>query len=140
SQLIIMVPAMLSARGNISGSYSARVARDLIIGSARKNLPENVLSTVTLMLVTSVVIGFISSWIAFLLHETFLPVHYFFLLPLMTMGMTSAVSIPTSTSLNILAFKKGLNPSNVVPPIMTSIDDVLIVLNLFVAITILGVP
>ncbi|MEX2684075.1 MAG: magnesium transporter [Candidatus Sigynarchaeota archaeon] len=140
-QIVLMVPAMISTRGNISGSFSARTARDLVIGSFRQNHHENILSTVVLTIVTSEVIGGLSLCIALLLKPgSLLPVHCFLLLPLITMLLTVVVSIPISTGLNTIAFKKGLNPSNVVPPIMTSVDDILVVVNMFIALVILGVP
>jgi cation transporter-like permease len=51
-----------------------------------------------------------------------------------------SISIPCSTGLNYLAFKKGLNPNNVVNPVMTAIDDFSTVLCFFLTIIMLGVP
>ncbi|NMC07987.1 MAG: hypothetical protein GYA24_22465, partial [Candidatus Lokiarchaeota archaeon] len=89
NQIVIMVPALLSARGNISGSYSARVARDLIIGQFKKNLRDNMISTVFLSTITGFVIGGIALVIAItIVPSPLLPVHVFFLLPILSMSLT----------------------------------------------------
>ena len=47
--LILIIPALLSLRGNLSGPYIARTAKDLIIGEFNKRTwIENTFSTYTL--------------------------------------------------------------------------------------------
>ena len=62
------------------------------------------------------------------------------LIPIFSIIMTLTISIPSSTGLNYLAFKFGLDPNNVVGPIMTCIDDFFTVFSFYLTLIILGVP
>ncbi|HEC38890.1 MAG TPA: hypothetical protein ENI29_11695 [bacterium] len=140
--LILMIPALLSLRGNLSGPFIARTSRDFIIGSfSRKSWFENVLATYTLSIITAIFIGLFSVVLNFTIFRLFLlPIIYFFVIPLISIVLTLTISIPCSTALNYLAFKKGLNPNNIVNPIMTAVDDFSTVFCFFLTILMLGVP
>jgi mgtE-like transporter len=140
--LIIMVPALLSLRGNLSGPFIARTSRDLIIGDFSKNTWfENVLATYTLSFFTAIFIGIFSIVLNFIFFRLFiLPIAYFILIPIISIILTLLISIPCSTGLNYLAFKRGLNPNNVVNPVMTAIDDFSTVFCFLLTIIMLGVP
>jgi mgtE-like transporter len=140
--LILIIPALLSLRGNISGPYIARTSRDLIIGEFnRKSLLENIIATYILSIVTAFIIGIFS----ILLNSFLIKIHIisnFILIeiPIISILITLSVSIPTSTGLNYLTFKYGLNPNNIVNPIMTAVDDFLTVISFYFSLIILGVP
>lgn len=140
--LILMVPALLSLRGNLSGPYIARTSRDLIIGTfSRKSWFENILATYVLSIITAIFIGFFTLLLnltIFRLHN--LPIIFFFTIPLISIVLTLSISIPCSTGLNYLAFKRGLNPNNIVNPVMTAIDDFSTVFCFLLTIILLGVP
>jgi len=140
--LILMVPALLSLRGNLSGPFIARTSRDFIIGSfSRKSWFENVLATYALSIITAIFIGLFTVLLNLAIFKLFLlPTIFYFTIPLITIVLTLSISIPCSTGLNYLAFKKGLNPNNIVNPIMTAIDDFSTVFCFFLTIIMLGVP
>lgn len=140
--LILMVPALLSLRGNLSGPFIARTSRDFIIGTfSRKSWFENVLATYTLSIITAIFIGLFTVLLNLTIFRLFLlPTMFYFAIPLITIVLTLSISIPCSTGLNYLAFKKGLNPNNIVNPIMTAIDDFSTVFCFFLTIIMLGVP
>jgi len=140
--LIIIIPALLSLRGNISGPFIARTAKDLIIGEFTKETwIENTLSTYTLSFITAFLIGIFSIIIDFLLIKIYiLPFETLILIPIISILLVLSISMPTSTYLNYLAFKKGFNPNNVVHPIMTAIDDFFTVICFYFALILLGVP
>ncbi len=140
--LILMIPALLSLRGNLSGPFIARTSRDLVIGAfSKRTWFENVLATYTLALITAVFIGIFSIIFNLTIFKlTILPIQYFILIPIISIILTLSISIPCSVGLNYLAFKKGLNPNNVVNPVMTAIDDFSTVLCFFLTIIMLGVP
>ena len=59
--LILMIPALLSLRGNLSGPFIARTSRDFVIGAfSRRTWVENVLATYTLSIITAIFIGIFS--------------------------------------------------------------------------------
>jgi mgtE-like transporter len=139
--LILIIPALLSMRGNVSGPFIARTSRDIIIGEFNfRSWLENALATLSLSLTTSSIIG-----IAAILLNTFfirleLKLITLFFLPIISILMTLLITVPCSTLLNIFAFKYGLDPNNVVGPIMTAIGDFSTVLSFYITIIILGVP
>ncbi|MFX1275697.1 MAG: magnesium transporter [Promethearchaeota archaeon] len=140
--LILIIPALLSLRGNISGPFIARTSRDFIIGEFNtRSWIENILATICLSLLTALLIGLISIILNFLLVQTILlTIGNFILIPIMTILFTLMVSIPCSTLLNYFAFKNGIDPNNLVNPIMTAIDDFFTVISFYLTLIILGVP
>ncbi len=139
--LIIFVPALLSLRGNISGPFIARTSRDLIVGEFnKKSWFENTLATICLSIVTALLIGMISIYLNYIiLSIEILSIYQLIMLPIVSILLSLTFSIPCSTSLNIIAFRYGLDPNNLVNPIMTAIDDFLTIISFFIAIIILGV-
>lgn len=140
--LILMIPALLSLRGNLSGPFIARTSRDLVIGNfSKRSWIENVLATYTLSIITAFFIGIFSLVLNLTLFKlTILSYQYFLTIPIISIVLTISISIPSSTGLNYVAFKKGLNPNNVVNPVMTAIDDFSTVFCFLLTILMLGVP
>ena len=140
--LIIIIPALLSLRGNLSGPFIARTSKDLIIGEFNtKSWIENVLSTYALSIVTAFLIGIFSIILDLFLIKLFiLPIEMLIIIPILSILLTLSISIPTSTFLNYLAFRYGFNPNNVVNPIMTAIDDFFTVICFYFTLIMLGVP
>ncbi len=140
--LILMIPALLSLRGNLSGPFIARTSRDFVIGDfSRRTWVENVLATYTLSIITAIFIGIFSIILDLAFFKLFiLPTLYLIIIPIISIILTLSISIPCSTGLNYLAFKRGLNPNNVVNPVMTAIDDFSTVFCFFLTIIMLGVP
>jgi mgtE-like transporter len=142
SILILMIPALLSLRGNISSPYTARTARDLIIGDFNlKSWSQNVLATYSLSIITAILIGFFSILLRLIFFlPLILPLIHYILIPVISIALTLSVSIPSSTILNYLAFKYGLDPNNVVHPVMTAVDDFFNVVMFYLTLILLGVP
>lgn len=140
--LILIIPALLSLRGNLSGPFIARTSRDLIIGTfSKRSWIENTFATYVLAVITAVIIGFFSILLNFIIfHLALLTILQYFAIPLISIILTLSISIPCSTTLNYIAFKKGLNPNNIVNPIMTAVDDFFTVFCFFLTLILLGVP
>jgi mgtE-like transporter len=140
--LIIIIPALLSLRGNLSGPFIARTSKDLIIGEFNtRSWIENVLSTYSLSIVTACLIGVFSIILDLFIIKLFiLPLEILIIIPILAILFTLSISIPTSTFLNYLAFRYGFNPNNVVNPIMTAVDDFFTVICFYFTLIMLGVP
>ncbi len=144
--LIIIIPALLSLRGNLSGPFIARTSKDLIIGEFNsKSWIENVLSTYALSIVTACLIGIFSIMLDLFLIKKFIDkkiisMETLIIIPIIAILLTLSISIPTSTFLNYLAFRYGFNPNNVVNPIMTAVDDFFTVICFYFTLLMLGVP
>ena len=140
--LILIVPALLSLRGNLSGPYIARTSRDLIVGQFnKKSWFENTLATFSLSIVTGFFIGLLSFMFDIFLIKTFiLPIEVLILISVISIILTLLISIPCSTLLNYIAFKHGIDPNNMVHPLMTAIDDFFTVICFYMTLILLGVP
>jgi mgtE-like transporter len=140
--LILIVPPLLSLRGNISGPYIARTSRDLIIGEFNvRTWIQNVFATYVLSLVTSILVGILSVILNFLIfHLLILPYDTQIFIPVLTTLIATTISIPCSTSLNYYVFRYGLNPNNIVNPVMAAVGDFITVLSFYSTLLILGVP
>ncbi len=139
--LILIIPALLSLRGNISGPFIARTSRDFLIGEFNiKSWIENTFATYMLSIITAILIGILSFFLNLVLIKLdTISFGLFIALPLISILFTLSISIPISTILNYLAFRYGLNPNNVVNPIMTAIDDFFTVICFYFTIILLGV-
>lgn len=139
--LILMIPPILSLRGNISSPFCARVSKDLILGEFDlRSWGENVLATLSLSLISSFLIGVLSYIVnIFLVSFPLLSFGHFILIPIISLSINLSISIPTSTILNYVAFKLGLNPNNVLP-VITAIGDLLSVISFFISLVILNIP
>jgi len=137
-----MIPALVSLRGNISSPYIARNSRDLIIGDfSKRTWVENTLATYVLSIIASIVIGILSILLSILLYKGLsLSIDKFFFIPLLTNLIELSLSIPLSTIFNYVIFKCGLNPNNIVNPIMTTVDDFLTIYLFYITLLILRVP
>jgi mgtE-like transporter len=140
--LILIIPALLSLRGNLSGPFIARTSRDFIIGEFnKKSWFENVLATLSLSLLTALTIGVFSILINYLLINLYIfHISLLIVIPIVSIILTLSISIPCSTLLNFIAFKHGLDPNSIVNPVMTAIDDFSTVICFYLTIIILGVP
>lgn len=140
--LILIIPALLSLRGNLSGPYIARTSRDIIIGEFnKKTVFQNILATFSLSVITAIIIGvFVILLDVFLIRLNLIPPGILFLIPIISIFLTLSISLPCSTLLNYTVFKSGLDPNNVVNPIMTAIDDFFTVICFYITIVMLGVP
>ncbi|MBD3256009.1 MAG: hypothetical protein GF383_13015 [Candidatus Lokiarchaeota archaeon] len=140
--LILIIPALLSLRGNLSGPFIARTSKDFIIGEFdKRSWFENMLATLTLSILTALVIGVLSIFLnLIILNKMIISIETLILLPLISIVLTLFISIPTSTALNYLAFKYGFDPNNVVNPVMTAVDDFFTVVCFYATLLILGVP
>ncbi len=140
--LIIIIPSLLSLRGNLSGPFIARTSRDFIVGEfTKRTWLENTLATFTLSIITGFLIGIFSILLNIFVIKVFvLSIEMLILIPIISIILTLSISIPSSTVLNYLAFKYGLDPNNIVNPIMTAIDDFFTVICFYITLIILGVP
>ncbi len=140
--LILIVPALLSMRGNLSGPFIARTSRDIIIGEFNfKSWFENVLATYALSLVIGFLLGLFGILLNYFIVKVFIiTTEILLLIPVYSILFTITITMPFSTALNIIVFRRGLDPNNVVNPIMTAVGDFFSVLCFYITIIMLGVP
>jgi len=142
SILILFIPALLSLRGNISGPFIARTARDLIIGEFNlRSWLENVLAIYVLSIITAILVGILAIILNMILFRyELLRTNTIFAIPMISTLIAVSITFPCSTLLNYIAFKYGLDPNNIVHPIMTFVGDFITVFSFYLTLIILGVP
>ena len=146
SYLIIMVPALLTLRGNISGTFIARTTRDLYTGELSMSLQpirrwlENIGAALFMSLLVAVFIGVLSQLFSLFLGNEVVNFGYFIGIPLITIFFNLSISVPLSTGLNIFCFRFGIDANNIVNPVMTCFDDFFTVFGFYLALLSLGVP
>ena len=140
--LILIIPALLSLRGNITAPFIARTARNLIIGEFHiRRWLENVIATYFLSIITAIIIAIFSILLNLFFIRIFnISLTNLILIPIISILLTLSITIPISTCLNYITFKYGLNPNNIVNPVMTAIGDFMMVICFYLTLIILEVP
>lgn len=144
--LLLLLPAFLATRGNVYGALGARISTGLHQGliAPRFTRDRRLLTAITASFLNgigiSVVIA-IMSWGTLRLIPTREPASLIELIAIMVIagGLTSVVLVFGLLLLVFVGYRRGLDPDNLVGPLVTTLGDVFGVVFLLVAITVVGV-
>lgn len=144
--MIIMIPGLMGLRGNILGVMSARMGTALHTGLIEPKFAYTK-QTLTNILAPTILSGLVSTLIGIFAYVFYIAsgIEGAVLWKLMLLGTLSGVlatliASPFTLLMAITVFKKGVDPDNVMGPVVTSIGDITTLLCLFiVAKLILGV-
>ena len=144
--LLLLLPAFLATRGNVYGALGARISSGLHQGliEPRFQRDRRLLAAVIASFINgigiSVFIGFLS-WGLLQLVPGRDPARLVELVGIMLISgvLTSIVLIGGLLALVFAGYKHGLDPDNLIGPIVTTLGDIFGVVFLFVAITVVGV-
>jgi len=143
--IIILLPAILGMRGNISGALGSRLASALHLGLIEpelrwnKTLADNIYASLILNVVMSVFLGFVAySAYAITCPETGPPASVMDLTLISLLAGTIAGIVLTilSALLAIVTYSKGLDPDNMLAPSLATVGDIITVLCLLLAVRI----
>jgi mgtE-like transporter len=132
---IAVYPAVLTARGVISGLFSGRLSTALHIGTIFPRLLGNTKSfymlfksTIFITLETSVAMSLVSMVFGSLFWGiTFADFSDILIVISATMFLGLTISLPT-IEIAFISFKKGLDPDVIVYPVMSTVADIVITL------------
>ena len=137
---LIAIPAINGVGGNVGSILGAHLASGLHVGSVKislndKTMHETVLTALLMGLITysllSIVIYLIGSFNGLAMNVSMVSFFTTFLATgILLIGLVSAVSVITA----FFSFKKGIDPDDVVAPIVTTIGDTFGILILFLLI------
>ncbi|MGC8849912.1 MAG: magnesium transporter [Candidatus Bathyarchaeia archaeon] len=137
--LLMLLPAILTIRGNINGILSSKLGTFLhtgrILPSIRGNTKDFealLRSTLVVTFQSTLLIGLIAFTANFALgriDEAYLP--FFILVPTLTGGISVAMSEVITTALAIYTFRKGLDPDVLTYPAMSTVNDVMVTIIYF---------
>ncbi|RLI91037.1 MAG: divalent cation transporter [Candidatus Altiarchaeales archaeon] len=143
--LLILLPAILGMRGNISGALGSRLASALHLGLIdpelkwNKHLSNNVLATMLLNVLMSFLLGLIS-YAAYELTNFKNHANVLELTAIAVIAGVLAGLILTALSvlLAILTYARGLDPDNILMPSLSTVGDIITVICLLFAVRIVG--
>lgn len=143
--LLLLLPAFLATRGNVYGSLGARLASGLHQGliEPRVQWDERLVNAVTASFINgitiSVFIGALSWAITSVIRPTADPSLVMLVGIMLLAGLlTSFVMIIGLVVLVFAGYKHGVDPDNLVGPVVTTLGDVFGVVFLFVSIIVVG--
>ena len=139
--LFIMLPGFLEMRGNISGSLSARLSAALFLKYTkpriRKNyvLRENVISSVFLSVMVSLVLGLIAFFMSNYIFHVFNPKIIF--VTVLAGVIANVIEIPLTVFFTFWLFKHGHDPNNIMGPYVTTIGDIISIASLLIVLAVI---
>lgn len=144
--LLLLLPAFLATRGNVYGALGARISSGLHQGllAPRFTRDRRLLAAITASFINgigiSIVIGVIS-WgtLAVLPGREPALLSELVMIVVIAGGLTSVVLIFGLLLLVFAGYRRGVDPDNIVGPLVTTLGDVFGVVFLFVAIIVVGV-
>ena len=140
--ILILVPAVQEMRGNISGILAGRLSTALHLGLVHPKLRgntteyrDNVIATIVLSVLTPVGVGSIAYGISRLFSFDETTSLIIFILVALCAGVLSGTFQTILTILfAFMTYKRGLDPDTVVFPVLSSIEDVISILSLIIAV------
>jgi mgtE-like transporter len=134
--LIVIVPAVIALRGNITTAFGSRLGSAYHLGVIdadnlwNEELKQNVLGSFFLSCLVSVFIGFLAYFTSLLIGV--FPDLLKIILIVLIAGVISAIILTIMTILIIyLVFKRGYDPDNITGPALATFGDIVTILCLF---------
>lgn len=127
--LLVLVPSMLALRGHIHASLGSRLSTAVHLGLVPRHVPMDaeVRQNVWAALILSILMGGLAGGLA---HTTNLYIEgasagaFLLILTGSSVGLLSAViMVPVATTTVRIAFRRGIDPDNVVAPVLLTIGD-----------------
>ena len=143
--LLLLLPAFLATRGNVYGAFGARLSSGLHQGLIRPELAydERLVNAVVASFVNgigiSVVIGVLSWAVLQALGRESARLVELVGITLVSGVLTSIVLVFGLLGLVFGSYEFGLDPDNLIGPIVTTLGDVFGVVFLYIAVVIVGV-
>jgi mgtE-like transporter len=134
--LIVIVPAIIALRGNISTAFGSRLGSAYHLGVIgadnlwNDELRQNILGSLVLSLFVSIIIGFLAYFTSFILGVYPNPIKLISIV--LIAGIVSALILNCMTIVIIyLVFKRGYDPDNITGPALATFGDIITMLSLF---------
>ncbi|RLF41698.1 MAG: divalent cation transporter [Thermoplasmata archaeon] len=131
--LIVVIPGIIAMRGNIGTALGSRLGSAYHLGLIdidnlwNEELKQNILGSLTLSILVSLIIGVLAYLTSLLLGVQASLIKLLFIVILG--GLISAVLLTILTILIIyIVFKKGLDPDNITGPALATFGDIITML------------
>ena len=143
--LLLLLPAFLATRGNVYGALGSRISSGLHQGLIEPRFERNprliaaVIASFINGIFISVFVGFFSWFVLTVLGRDAAALVELVGITLIAGVLTAIVLITGLLTLVFLGFKHGLDPDNLIGPIVTTLGDVFGVVFLYTALIVVGV-
>jgi len=127
--LLALIPQVVAQGGSIGGIVGSRVSTALYLGSAQpfklgKEVRKNFTAGMIMGLVVALLVGIASLIIIYITKANAPPLTQIFLVAFLSLFILSTLMSVIAIFISFFSFKIGIDPSNVVIPVITSIGDV----------------
>ncbi|MEM3126893.1 MAG: magnesium transporter [Candidatus Woesearchaeota archaeon] len=139
--ILLIFPAFLDLRGNISGSLASRLSSGLFLGivkpkiSNTKIIRGNLVASLLLAILISFFLGVIAFLFNYVIIGKFIPV--LIVVPVVAGVIANIIEVPITLFMTFYIFKKGHDPNNIMGPFVTSTGDIISILSLLFTLVIL---
>jgi mgtE-like transporter len=134
--LIVIIPAIIALRGNISTAFGSRLGSAYHLGIIdadnlwNEELKQNVIGSLMLSFLVSIMIGVLAYLTSILLHVYPNPVKLISIV--LIAGIISGIILTLLTIIIIyLVFKRGYDPDNITGPALATFGDMVTMLCIF---------
>lgn len=139
--MLILLPGFLEVRGNISGSFAARLSSGLFLKVIHPTrikthiIKGNLLASFFLATIVSFILGAIAFLFTYLV--TGIVSYKIIIVPVIAGIVANAVEIPLTMIMTFYLFKKGHDPNNIMGPFVTSTGDITSIIALLLTLVII---
>jgi len=141
--LIVVIPAIIAMRGNISSAFGSRLGSAYHLGVIdvdnlwNKELNENIFGSFVLSLLTSTFIGILAYITSFILGVY--PNPFLIISIVVVSGLISGIVLNILTiGIIYIVFKRGYDPDNITGPALATFGDIITILCIYTSILLLG--
>ena len=134
--LIVVIPAIIALRGNISTALGSRLGSAYHLGVIdaenlwNEELKQNIIGSLTLSFLVSIIIGILAYTTSLLIGVQPDPVKLISIVLLA--GITSAIILTLLTiGIIFVVFKRGYDPDNITGPALATFGDIVTMLCIF---------
>ena len=134
--LIVVIPAVIAMRGNISTALGSRLGSAYHLGiinaenMLNDELKQNLIGSLMLSLIMAIFIGFLAYGSSLLLH--IYPNPFKLIAIVVLAGVISGIVLMSLTIIIIyIVFKRGYDPDNITGPALATFGDVITILCIF---------
>jgi mgtE-like transporter len=137
--LLILFPGFMEMRGNISGTLSARLSAGLHVGAFKKEYDKNkivkgnAVASMVLVILLSLVLGLVAYYVS---TEFFGITNANIIIVALVAGILSnVIEVPLTIFITFWLFRHGHDPNNIMGPYVTTAGDIISVVSLLIAIS-----
>lgn len=135
--LIVVIPAIIALRGNISTAFGSRIGSAYHLGVINSDnlwsddLKQNIIGSLVLSLLVSILVG-VLAFVTTVLFFNKNPDAVHLILIVLIAGFVSAVILSLMTVFIIfIVFRRGYDPDNITGPALATFGDIITMLCIF---------